>query len=116
MKITHPLHSEEAHGTIAGLITFCRRGGQNIARAFHKPGKPATGAQTDQRAVFLANIVEWRALIAAERAVWDLLFVPSPYVSSYHYFLQASDVWHKIRMFGPGKFGQMIFGDLRTKV
>lgn len=115
MKVIRPLHSNEAHGTIAGILTFSRRHGQNLARKIHKPGKPATQSQLAQRASFKSLIADWKALTDNEKTVWGIVGSRLSFISGYHLYLHASVVWRSLHMFGNAKFGQAIFGGIADK-
>lgn len=115
MKIKAPLQSKEAHGTVAGILTFSKRHGQNLARALHKPGKPATLSQIAQRASFKNLITDWKALTDNEKAVWGTVGKALHFISGYHLYLHASLAWRSLHMFGNAKFGNAIFGSLADK-
>jgi hypothetical protein len=61
----------ELRGTIAGT-TFSRSKAGQIARAYVKPTNAKTLASMNQRAVFRANSMAWKALAAGQPATWNL--------------------------------------------
>lgn len=60
MKIKGPLMSQEAHGTIAGNITFSKRRSGQQARYQKKQSEPASVSQTAQQLLFLNASISCR--------------------------------------------------------
>lgn len=85
--LTGPCQSQEARGTLAGLLTYSRRRGRNVAGVASSPRQPRTLAQVATR-IFMTWITkQWSTLTAAERASW-LNYEPTPLLSPYHAYLQ----------------------------
>lgn len=91
-KIEGPLLSIDAHGTIAGALTFQRRSYNNSACAVVYAPKTqtlsATAAQLARRALLAGAITTWQSMSPAERAEYQAAATASD-LSPYHAFLKA---------------------------
>lgn len=81
-----PFMSEEARGTLAGLITFSRRRGRSVAGVANRPRQPRTEAQRATRIFMTWLTGQWAALSGPQKATW-LNFPDTPLLSPYHAFL-----------------------------
>ena len=72
-KITGPLMSLGASGSVGGTITFAAWKGRPYARMLVKPANPKTAAQTAQRAMMRFLAQAWATLTTLEKASWQLL-------------------------------------------
>jgi len=70
MLITQPLGSTEARGTFAGLITYSRRRGRNLAGIKSNPKQPRTLPQRAIRVAAAALAKLWAGLTPPEMASW----------------------------------------------
>lgn len=71
VKVTGPLFSQSASGTLAGAIVFGSWKGRATVRSHAVPANPDTPAQKAQRAMQSFVSKNWAALSAAEKASWD---------------------------------------------
>lgn len=88
-KVTGPLLSMEASGSIGGAMTFARWKGRPYVRMLVKPSNPKSDAQTTQRAMmrFLAQV--WGTLGAPTHATWQELADAGKY-STFNAFVAAN--------------------------
>lgn len=72
-KITGPLMSLDASGSVASTITFSKWKGRNYVRQLVKPANPKSAAQTAFRAMFgfLSSI--WKTMSPTDQGSWDTL-------------------------------------------
>ena len=110
MKITGPLFSIKAQGSLDKAISYSTRHGKNLARQYTKPTGRATGAQTTQRTTFKGIIDEWNALTAGEKLAWATLAPLARPLSGYNIFLSSTTKKRAVRMFGNAFFSQAVFG------
>jgi len=85
--LTGPLLSEQARGTLAGLLTFSRRRGRNVAGRRNHPKQPRTEAQRATRLFMTWLTKAWAEISAADQASW-LNFDETPLLSPYHAYLK----------------------------
>jgi hypothetical protein len=71
MKVTAPLFSLDASGSLGGAIVASKWKGRNYMRRLVIPANPRSGGQTANRAIvgFLAQI--WAGLSAPDQATWN---------------------------------------------
>ena len=69
-KITNPLHSLTASGSVAALITYRHTAARAIAHRLPAASKSATAAQLARRALYAAGCAAWQALTPEEKAAW----------------------------------------------
>lgn len=110
MKVTSPLFSTLARGTLGKLITFSTKWGRPIARAFHAPTGPASNNQLAHRATFKSIITEWQDRTPAEKQGWQNISGQRPPLSGYNIFLSLPINRRNVRMFGNALFGTFYFG------
>lgn len=72
-KITSPLMSMTAAGTIGDRLTFRTLNGQAVASKKNIPRPGASAAQVVQRDAYAAACAAWQALSPAEQAAWVVL-------------------------------------------
>ena len=71
-KVTGPLLSIDARGTVADTLVFSYWRGQHYVRRWLKPANPNTAAQQTQRGYLALSIEKWHEyLLAADRAAWS---------------------------------------------
>lgn len=69
-KVTGPLHSLTASGSIGGTLTMLRQLSRNIARKKSKPGGAPSATQVARRAYYRQASADWMALSPAQKATW----------------------------------------------
>lgn len=69
-KVTAPLHSITASGSIGGTLTMLRAMSRNIAKKKSKPGGEPSAAQLARRAYYRQASAEWMALTPLQKATW----------------------------------------------
>ncbi len=69
-KPQQPLMSLGARGTIAGSLTFQKRGRLTIARQKPTPTDPKSPAQLAQRQIYRDAVATWNALSPEEKEAW----------------------------------------------
>jgi hypothetical protein len=69
-KLTGPLHSLSASGSIGGSLTMLQQHGRAIGKKKSKPGGQASAAQLARRALYQACVSGWNAYDAAQKAAW----------------------------------------------
>ena len=73
-RVTGPLFSLDASGTIAGAMTFSKWKGINYVRLRVTPANPQTASQTSQRNTLAAATSVWKwstSLDATSKASWN---------------------------------------------
>ena len=110
MKITGPLSSISARGTLGKTLIFATKWRLNLVRAFHAPTGVATNNQLTQRASFKSIIIEWRTRTKAERQAWQDIAPERLPLSGYNIFLSLPISKRNVRIFGNAKFGNFYFG------
>jgi len=71
MKVTGPMFSLEASGTIGGAITASKWKGRPYFRIHTIPANPKSGAQKGQRAMMSFLSKNWAGLSAPQKASWE---------------------------------------------
>lgn len=71
VKITGPMMSLDAEGTLADAITFSKWKGRNYVRQRVIPSNPRSGAQVGRRAMFRFLSKEWDPLPDNWKATWQ---------------------------------------------
>lgn len=82
-KVTAPLMSVSASGTVAKLITFRQTGAGSICQLPPIPRKPPSQPQQAERARFAAALHAWRDLDQQTRDIWSargIVFARQPVV------------------------------------
>jgi len=69
-KVTGPLHSLTASGSIGNTLTMLRQMRTNIAKKKSKPGGQPSTAQIVRRAYYRQASADWMALTPLEKAAW----------------------------------------------
>jgi len=69
-KVTAPLHSMTASGSIGGTLTMLRALSRNIAKKKSKPSGAPSQAQIERRAYYRQASADWMALTPLEKAAW----------------------------------------------
>ncbi len=71
VKVTAPLFSLDASGSLAGALVYSKWKGRNYVRQLVKPSNPRSGGQTGMRAVFKFLTQIWDGLSDANKATWE---------------------------------------------
>jgi hypothetical protein len=69
-KVTAPLHSLTASGSIGNTLTMLRALSRNIAKKKSKPGGTPSAAQLARRAYYRQASADWMALTNLQKAAW----------------------------------------------
>jgi hypothetical protein len=69
-RVTGPLMSFDASGTIAGSVVFSKWRGRNYVRRHAIPSNPRTTGQLAARAIIAFLGSEWASLSAPQQATW----------------------------------------------
>lgn len=70
-RVTGPLMSFDASGTVAGSIVFAKWRGRNYVRRHAVPANPRSQAQLAARAIVAFLAPRWAALTLTNRTTWD---------------------------------------------
>lgn len=70
-KVTGPLLSMEASGSVAGTMTFAKWKGRPYVRQLVIPANPKSGSQTGVRAMMKFLSQAWAGLSSMVKATWD---------------------------------------------
>lgn len=73
VKITGPMFSLDASGSIGKTITFSKSKGRNYVRTLVKPSNPKSGGQVGVRQMFSFLSKQWASIPAADQSSWDAL-------------------------------------------
>jgi len=82
VKVSGPMMSMAASGTLAHTITFATWKGRPYVRERVIPSNPKSGAQVGRRALFKFLTQEWNDISTADKATWQTLadqLVASPF-------------------------------------
>jgi hypothetical protein len=92
-KVTAPLQSFEAHGSVAKSLTFRKDNGRNVVSAYTIPGgfsvAPVSEAQVAQRVAYRRTIDAWHALTSEEKQAYNLR-ARRLHLSGYNLFLKEN--------------------------
>lgn len=69
-KVTAPLHSLTASGSIGGTLTMLRQSMRNIAKKKSRPGGTPSAAQLARRALYQTRAAQWASLTQPEKDAW----------------------------------------------
>lgn len=69
-RVTAPLFSMDASGTVAKSIVFASWKGRNYVRRHAIPANPNSGLQVGVRSTFAFITQDWKNLIAGDKAEW----------------------------------------------
>ncbi len=70
-RITHPLHSLAASGSIGSRLTFSRVKSGGVVKNWSKPTDRKTAAQLAQRAAYQSGIAYWKTLTTAQKLLYN---------------------------------------------
>lgn len=70
-RVTGPLMSLSASGSVANTITFASWKGRDYAREYFIPANPQTAKQVNIRTALTLLIPVWQAVSAPGKTVWD---------------------------------------------
>jgi len=69
-KLKAPLYSQSAQGSLANLLEYSRRAGNNLIRLKQAPTDGNTALQQIERGYFALGAAAWRTLSNEEKALW----------------------------------------------
>lgn len=69
-KVTAPLMSMTASGSIANVLTMLRASSRNIAKKKGAPGGTPSAAQLARRAFYQSAAADWSAMTAPQKAAY----------------------------------------------
>ena len=84
-KVTGPLMSISAKGTIAKALTFCTIYGIQYVREWFKPGNPRTVQQVNMRTALAITVAYWKTLSVPGQEQWNVAASGLP-MSGFAYF------------------------------
>lgn len=87
-KISGPLFSFGASGTVGKVLTFNQSDRRAVARKKPAASTSATPMQLTMRADFVAAAKAWRALDSVDRAAWIALAAPTARPAFAKYYLE----------------------------
>lgn len=70
-KVTGPLMSLDASGSVADTITFSKWKGRNYVRQTVTPANPKSAGQTSNRSMFGFLAAIWKTLTGLSQGTWD---------------------------------------------
>jgi len=72
-KVTGPLFSFDASGTVGNAVTFSKWKGRSIVKRKATPSNPKTSPQVGIRASFAGCIAAYKALTTGNQSLWKLV-------------------------------------------
>lgn len=94
VKLTAPLHSQAASGSLAEALTFSSWKGRAYAKQKGLPADPKSGGQVSFRTMFKFLTTQWDLLSTANQATWDQLAIPQ-HIAPYNAYVQHNlDRWY----------------------
>jgi len=75
-RVSGPLFSAEATGTLAHILTYYRKPGARVVRSYKKPTNPRTPAQRQHRALHAAAVKSWQQLYEPQKDLWRAAATP----------------------------------------
>ncbi len=70
-KVTAPLLSLDASGTVGGTISFGKWKGRNYVRSKVTPYNPRSTAQTTHRTLFSSAVAVWKGMTTEDKGTWN---------------------------------------------
>ena len=108
-----PLHSIEAHGSVAKQIVFKKTNGRNVATVYSTPGsvKPffPNSSQQEKRARYGAAVGYWQSLTSDEKAIYATRAKNENY-SGWNLFLQEYMAGVFFSYYGLRIYGRYLYG------
>jgi len=90
-KLTGPLLSETAHGSVGKILTFSKRKSGQQARSYNKPRKIPSPKQRGQRRLTEFLVAQWQNMSDPDKATWNTAAKASDLkIAGYHYFLREA--------------------------
>lgn len=87
-KVEGPAFSISAHGTLADIITYQRRGNTTAAIKKPTPKDQQSSSQLSNRALMKTAREQWALLDQAQQTTWNNLALQQTGVSGYNLFIQ----------------------------
>jgi len=88
-KLTGPLFSNSAHGSIGQMVTMLKQRGQQISKRHSKPTGTTSPKQTNRRTRFLQIAAEWAALTNEAHQIYNSLATAHK-ITGWNLFLSES--------------------------
>jgi len=88
-KVTGPLFSMSASGTIGKAITFATWKGKEYCRSYAIPSNPQSVKQTNLRDAFALTVAYWQAQDSSSKATWNT-FAEGTGKSGFNQFVERS--------------------------
>ena len=112
-KLIGPLHSVEAHGSVAKQIVFKKTGGRNVATVYSTPGsvKPFSpnSSQQEKRATYGVAVGDWQNLTSDQKAVYDARAKGKNF-SGWNLFLKEYIAGVFFSYYGLRIYGRFVYG------
>ena len=94
-RLTGPLHSDGASGTLNGSVTYSKwKGNRAYARACVTPKNPKTVKQTACRAMWKFLAQAWKSIGTVPQASWKTLADATSITNFNAYMKTAMSAWH----------------------
>lgn len=97
VKLKGPIHSGDATGSLAEVLSFLRGKTVTIAKKHARPANPKSPAQKGVRAMIRFLAEQWSLLSAPERASWRAAAAGKPYAAYHAYIKVNMDRWNTMR-------------------
>jgi hypothetical protein len=95
VKLSAPMMSLDASGSLANAITFSKWKGRNYARQLVRPANPKSALQVSMRAMMRFLSQSWAAIGATPKASWDALATAGNF-SAFNAYIQANQrLWRE---------------------
>lgn len=115
-KITGPLLSETAHGSVGKLLTFSKRKSGQQVRGYNKPRKIPSPKQRGQRRLTEFLVAQWQNMSDGDKAAWGVSAKASGLkIAGYHYFLREAqrDLYTHTGLCGYWSFNEYVSGKIK---
>ena len=109
-KLSSPLFSKTASGSIAGLLTYSERKSGSQVRYQRRPADNPTTDRLIQRQAYLAAVEGWNALTDEQKAVWKTN-AKGLQMTGYNLYIRDNTVSY-LSYYGVGVYGVSIYGNI----
>jgi len=117
-KLTGPLLSQEAHGSLSKILTFSRRKSGSQVRDYNKPTGTPSPSQRAKRRITEFLVAQWQNMTAAEKDAWAASAASAGLaLSGYHYFLREAqrDIYTHTKLWAYWPCNEYIGGNIIDK-